>query len=108
MGIKRIGHDLEGHFTTVPNSWLRDSTLSFRARGLLAMLLSHRAGWNVTIESLAAQNLEGKDAILRAVRELEGAGYLRRDKSRDGGKFKNDWVLMDPPPAVEGVVDKSV
>lgn len=102
MGIKRTANNLESNFTTVPNSWVRDSSLSFRARGLLAMLMSHSAGWNITITSLASQNIEGKDAILTAVRELEDRGYLKREGSRgNGGRFESDWVLQDPPPAVE-------
>ena len=67
------------------------------------MLMSHSAGWNTTISSLASQNVEGKDAILTAVRELEEHGYLRREGSRsESGRFESDWVLQDPPPAVEG------
>lgn len=103
MGIRRAANEVESNFTTIPNSWVRDTRLSFKARGLLAMLLSHKAGWNVTISSLAAQNKEGKDAILSAVRELECFGYLVRETSRVGGKYDADWVLKDPPPAVEDV-----
>ena len=103
MAIKRTANHLESNFTTVPNSWIRDTNLTFRARGLLAMLMSHSAGWNTTISSLASQNVEGKDAILTAVRELEEHGYLRREGSRsESGRFESDWVLQDPPPAVEG------
>lgn len=102
MAIRRTTNGLESNFTTIPNSWIRDTRLSFRARGLLAMLLSHSAGWEVTISSLASQNKEGKDAILTAVRELERFGYLSREDGRSGGRFDVDWVLQDPPPAVDG------
>lgn len=102
--IKRTRLAFEDHFTQVPNAWLRDTRLSRRARGLLAELLSHREGWEVTLESLVATGPEGRDAIRSAVGELEECGYLQRQRQRaDGGRLAGiDYHLTDPGfPAAE-------
>ena len=97
MSIKREAFHFDRDFTIVPNGWVRDVRLSLRARGLLALLLSHRPGWETTIETLTRECAEGRDAIRTAIGELETAGYLRRLPERSGGKFSGvDYVLTDP------------
>lgn len=98
MPIIRRSLDFEGHFTQIPNAWLRDERLSLRAKGLLGQLLSHSEGWSVSIRSLAEKNNCGRDAIRSAVRELEEAGYLGREQSRQpGGEFAEAvWFTSEP------------
>ena len=62
---KKLTH--EYRFTQIPNDWVRDSRLSLKSIGLLAQLLSHSEGWNVTISSLATANNCGRDLIAGAV-----------------------------------------
>jgi len=97
MPLVRGHHAFDEHFTQIPNDWLRDSNLSFKARGLLALLMSHREGWSLSVNTLAAQNQEGKDAIRSAIEELEKRGYLYRTQSNEGGKFGEAlWITQDP------------
>ena len=35
MPVIRGHHSFDNHFTQIPNHWLRDSRLSFKARGLM-------------------------------------------------------------------------
>lgn len=88
----------ERDFTQLPNAWLRDNELSFKARGLLAMLMSHSTDWSVTIKALAAQGPDGAAAIRTAVQELERRGYLQRVQTRDrrGRLGPVDWRVTDP------------
>lgn len=67
----------------VPNDTARDKTLSFRSRGILALLLSHDDGFNITADGVAKEGTEGRDAVRTSFKELETAGYLRRTKVRD-------------------------
>lgn len=99
MAIRRKPVKPEERYTIISNAWARDERLSLKARGLLTLILSHRVGWNITIESLARTNPEGKAAIRTAVNELESFGYLAREHMRDeGGAFVGyDYVLTDPP-----------
>jgi hypothetical protein len=97
MPLIRGHHAFDDHFTQIPNEWLRDSRLTFKARGLLAMLLSHSQGWSLTIGSIAEQNQEGKDAIRSAILELEEFGYLFRRQVNENGRFGEVvWVTQDP------------
>lgn len=88
----------ERDFTQLPNAWLRDNRLSFRARGVLSMLMSHEPGkFKVTLKALANDNPEGIDALRAAVQELEQQGYLRRYRKARGGQFQPDtWEICDP------------
>ena len=91
----------EGHFTILRNVVLRDERLSFRARGILACVLSRPDDWRTTSETLAKQSggREGRDAIRTALKELEKAGYLRRYKVNDKvtGQITTVTYIFDEP-----------
>jgi hypothetical protein len=71
MPIIRGEHSFDAHFTQIPNAWLRDNRLSYKARGLLAELVSHTVGWEVSIQRIANNGVDGKDSIGSAIQELE-------------------------------------
>ena len=97
MPLVRGHHSFDDEFTQIPNSWLRDKRLTFKARGLFAMLLSHSQGWELTIETVAKQNQEGRDAIRSAIRELEKFGYVKRSQVNKDGRFGEAlWTTQDP------------
>ena len=97
MPLIRGKHNFDGQFTQIPNNWVRDSRLTLKARGLLTLLMSHSPGWSVSINSLIEENLEGRDALKAAVAELEEFGYLKREQSREGGKFSEAVWTTNPP-----------
>lgn len=89
----------ERNFVQLPNAWMRDERLSYRARGLLAMLMTHDIGFKVTLKAIASTSpKEGIDAIRVATNELEDQGYLKRvDLQGKGGKFEGtSWEITDP------------
>ena len=62
------------HFTILPNRIIRDQRLSFRARGVLAYLLSMPPGWRTSSTRVARETREGRDAIRTALDELRAEG----------------------------------
>ena len=113
--IRREELAFEKNFTQIPNTWLRDDRLSLRARGLLAVLMSHKEGWRVTVADLSTKKpdgstREGAHATLVAVRELEAFGYLFRESSRDsrGRVAASDWVIQDPANATVDLPESSM
>lgn len=98
MPIIRGRHSFDGQFTQIPNSWLRDTRLSYKARGLLAELLTHAPGFEVSRERLARNGQDGDRAIRSAIDELESVGYLKRSQKRsEGNQFAAAvWETQDP------------
>ena len=88
MSIKRAPRP-KSNFTIIANAVLRDENLSFRARGVLACILSRPDNWKTTAESLARESKEGRSAILTVLKELEQVGYMTRRKYRND---KGQWV----------------
>ena len=88
------------NFTVLNNDLIRDTTLSFKARGLLQYMLSMPDDWKFYVSELAKHSSkEGEGAIRSAITELEEAGYMRRIRKRGkGGKFEAvDWEVLDEP-----------
>lgn len=82
---------------------LQDSRLSFRARGVLASVLSRPLDWQTSASGLARQSpTEGRDAMKTALIELETCGYLRRRKWQDKttGQWVWHWDISDDPDSI--------
>lgn len=93
-------------FTVVPNAWVRDRRLSYKAKGILVYIASHSAGYALTQEQIAAEAADGKDAVRAGLAELEAVGYLTRTRRRDpetGRLSGTDYYLGDPPAGLPTV-----
>lgn len=84
-------------FTIIENAWVRDSGISFRARGILVFIVSHEPGFEINLASMRNAR-EGRDAIDKALDELTDAGYLRRRRIRrpSGAWGAYEWFVQDP------------
>lgn len=102
-GIYRAKLSFEQGFTRIPNTWLRDNRIGFRAKGLLAYLLSHEVGYTITIGQIERETGDGKYAIRSAMQELEQTGYLTTERTYDerGWNAGLAWTLSDPNPECE-------
>lgn len=94
------------HFTIISNSALRDERLSWKARGLLAYLLSMETGWQTSVRRLATVAPDGKSAVETALAELQAAGYLERVQTRGAddkpGTFSHTEYHVCDDAAVTG------
>ena len=70
-------------YTVMSNYHLRDKALGLKAKGLLSVMLSLPEDWDYTIAGLCVICDAGKDAIRKAILELEKAGYISRQRIRD-------------------------
>lgn len=92
------------HFTVIANDVLRDERLSYRARGVLVSILSRPDNWRTDATMLAREGVEGRDAILTALKELEEAGYILRKKMQDKrGRWATTTLVFDTPQAASEV-----
>lgn len=86
------------NFALIANGALRDPRLSFRARGLMAYLLSLPPGWRTSVRQLADKTTEGRDAVATAINELVDAGYVTRTEARQSGRYSGvDYYVTDDP-----------
>lgn len=76
-----------GSFTILPNKLIMDKQLSFKARGVLAYLLSRPVNWDVTARDIVNQTTDGREAIYSALKELIEARYVIRGTKRTSGKI---------------------
>ncbi len=86
-------------YTIMSNHHLRNRSITLKAKGLLSLILSLPEDWNYTTRGLAAICKEGVDSIGNALRELEDAGYIVRNKLRDDkGRIKDtEYVIYEHP-----------
>jgi len=84
-------------FTPLPNFLLRDPRISHRASGLLGYCLSLPEDWTFRISWLIKKRKEKRDALRRALLELQAAGYLTviQNRKADGTYDGLIWEFND-------------
>lgn len=87
------------NFTQISNGLFRDPRLSAKAKGIFGFISTHRSGWGLTPESIAAAMKDGVSAIKGGLRELEEFGYLVRTQQRkpDGTLGQVVYRITDMP-----------
>lgn len=94
-------HRREGHYAILASSVLRNTHLSFKARGLWAMLLSFSDNWEVSISHLCTTSEhDGRYAIQKALQELqeEGLAHLNRNIRTEAGQLIGSrWEIYESP-----------
>lgn len=86
---------------------LNDRRLSWKARGLLAYLLSKPSDWEVIIAALVKESPGGEETVRGALKELEQVGYakletMRCDKGRVSGKR---WIILELPESTDMAIN---
>lgn len=87
-------HKPELDYTQTPNSALRDSTISWKAKGLYAYLWSKPDDWDFSSNRMADETSDWVDATRSWLTELEKAGYLTRVRLPSG---KMEYYLHIEP-----------
>lgn len=97
MAVFRI--EKTRNYTVMSNHHLRNAGLALKSKGLLSMMLSLPEDWNYTTRGLAKICKEGTDSIGSALKELERAGYIVRNRLRDSkGKIVDvEYVIYETP-----------
>jgi hypothetical protein len=90
---------LQRDFTQIHNRLFRDPRLSFKAKGIFGLISTHRNGYGVTPEWIAAASTDGPAAVRTGLQELEKYGYLlrRQDRNTDGTMGPMTYSITDMP-----------
>ena len=88
------------NYTTISNQLFKDKTISLKAKGLMAYLLSLPSDWDFSINGIVSTSMEGRGSIGNIFKELIAAGYIERIQIRDKGKFVGyDYFVFEQPKA---------
>lgn len=90
---------LQRDFTQIHNRLFRDPRLSFKAKGIFGLISTHRNGYGVTPEWIAAASTDGPAAVRTGLQELETHGYLlrRQDRNSNGTMGPMTYSITDMP-----------
>jgi predicted transcriptional regulator len=107
-GVYKIYRHDSQPFAQVPNSAIRDPQISPNAFRLLAYLMSHKEGYELTYGQIERQTTLGRYAINEAIKVLTDKGWLRTERTKkDNGQFGPTSFHILDPEAVDSVADGS-
>ena len=81
--MNKVTRIKNNNYTTISNVFLRDKTLSLKAKGLLATILSLPENWDFSIKGICSVVKEGSTAIYSAIDELKERGYCSVEINRN-------------------------
>lgn len=86
-------------FTTINNDVFREGKLSAKSMGILCRMLSLPENWSFSEAGLAGLfPKDGKASVRSGVKELEEAGFVKREQIRESGRFVGyRWFVSDSP-----------
>ncbi len=71
------------NFVMMDKSFLEDTRLSYKAKGILAYLLSKPDNWKVIIGNLVNYSTDGKASVYAGLKELKECGYYEKTPVRN-------------------------
>ena len=91
----------------IPNAILQNEKLTLKAKGLWVYLNSKPDGWTFSIDRIAEEQQDGRDAVRSAIHELEEAGLLIRTRTSIGTGWDDDYTLRTKASVGNSYVGKS-
>ncbi len=90
-------------FVTVDTHALRNTSLSWKAKGLITYIMQLPEDWQVNIADLSNRSEDGRDATASGLRELVKSGYIVREEVRkEDGTFDGyDYQCFERPAYAE-------
>lgn len=98
MGIYRV--EKNKNYTVMNRTALNDSKLSWKAKGIIAYMLSMPDDWKFYIDELVKHSTDGKSSFRSGFNELVQCGYVKRFPIREGeGRGIKEWetVIYEVP-----------
>lgn len=97
--MNKITRHKNENYSIISNAFLRDTNISLKAKGLLAIIMSLPEDWDFSISGISTLLPEGKTAIYSAINELKEFGYCTMESVRDekGRVQGNDYSFFEEP-----------
>ena len=86
-------------YTILNNTIFKDKCLSFKAKGILCLMMSLPENWNYTLKGLASLSKDSIDSVRQGVNELKAAGYIvqHQVKSQNGRWAESVYDVYEEP-----------
>jgi DnaD/phage-associated family protein len=86
-------------YSVINNTGLNDANLSFKAKGILAYLLSKPDNWKCLVGDLSNNARDGRDSIYGGLQELRKYGYMIKRPIRNNQGKVIEWeeVIYETP-----------
>ena len=89
----------ENPYVILDKTFLNDSKISLKSKGLLSYLLGLPSSWNIHVKELVTHFPDGKYAIYSAIKELKERGYVIHKRCRDqSGSYQGgEYHVFETP-----------
>ncbi|AVP48434.1 DnaD domain protein [Bacillus cereus] len=96
------------NYTTINNTGLRDERLTWKAKGILAYILSLPDDWVFYMEEIATHSKDKLDSLKSGMKELKKYGYIKRFpiKNEKGKIVRWETIIYEIPQAENPLVEK--
>lgn len=98
MAIHRTNHSKD--YTVMANYHFRDHELSWKAKGILSLMLSLPDDWEFNYQGLAAMANDNVKSLRSGINELKKRGYLKIVKvpvSKGNNRISYEWEVYEKP-----------
>jgi hypothetical protein len=97
MSVLRVNKKKD-NYSVIDNTSLRDKKLSWKAKGMIAYLLSLPDDWQIFVSELTTHSKDGRDGTTAAIKELMDNGYIVRTDGKDEkGRFCYNYEVFEVP-----------
>lgn len=88
----------ESGYVVIDKTFLEDKRLSWKAKGIMAYMLSKPDDWTFYLDELMKHSTDGKASFRSGFKELQNRGYVQRVQSRqEDGTFDWETIVYERP-----------
>ncbi|MGE1041232.1 DnaD domain-containing protein [Bacillus wiedmannii] len=108
MATFRVNKDK--NYTTINNTGLKDTRLSWKAKGILAYILTLPDDWIFYMEEVTKHSKDGIASLKAGMKELKECGYVKRFpiKGEDGRISKWETIIYEVPQVEKPLVENQL
>ncbi|MFJ7663931.1 DnaD domain protein [Lysinibacillus sp. NPDC097162] len=99
MGIIRVAKN--NNYVVMNRTALNDNRLSWKAKGIMAYMLSMPDDWIFHMKELVTHSTDGERAFRAGFKELQDYGYITRKPVREGQRITRWETIVHEVPQVK-------
>ena len=86
------------NYVVLDKTFLNDKTLSWKAKGIMAYMLSKPDDWTFYMNELEKHAIDGKSSLQSGFKELRNKGYVVKRRTQDeNGQFEWETIVHEVP-----------